>query len=175
MLRPLKTNIYIYIYIYICATPLKTNVFKQICCLYVRVVLDDKANVLNADLFLNVKTLAGSNKSKKSKVLGSMGTLGVVFLFVITMFWSLPVFLQGGVDQKLQKHWQAHQKRIYTTQKAPIDPKNVVSLLCLSLQGFCDYGLLNCFAFFFEVAREFAISRAAKVANSLAGSKNVNI
>ena len=32
------------------------------------------------------------------------------------MFLSLPAFLQGGVDQKLQKHWQAQTNQAF--QKA---------------------------------------------------------
>ena len=38
-------------YIYIYATPPKTNRFRKISCLYARVVLDDKADVLKAGLF----------------------------------------------------------------------------------------------------------------------------
>ena len=41
----------VYIYIYMLPPPpkKKNNVFRQMSCLYVRVVLDDKADVLKAD------------------------------------------------------------------------------------------------------------------------------
>ena len=41
-----------------------------------------------------------------------MGALG----WYMYIFLSLPAFLQGGVDQKLKKHWQAQKNQEF--QKA---------------------------------------------------------
>ena len=57
-------------------------------------------------------------------------------------FLSLPAFLQGGVDQKLQKHWQAQknqkfQKALVTKPWQAQKNKNIKSVRIYGGSGMC--------------------------------------